>query len=103
MIKLIATDLDYTLLDREWKISDRNTEAIRIAVSQGVNVILATGRMAASARKYAQELGLDVPIITYHGALVEQGLSGDIIYRKVIPAPLAAEIADSLAQNKVFF
>lgn len=96
MIKLIATDLDDTLLNREWKISPHNIRAIRQAVDKGVKVTLATGRMALSSRKYARELGLDVPIITYHGALIEQGLSGEVLYRKVVPADLAGEIVEKL-------
>jgi len=101
MIKLIASDLDGTLLNDEWKISPRNIEAIRQAVEKGVKVTLATGRMAAATRKYARELGLDVPIITYHGALVEQALSGEVLYRKVVPVELAAEIIDHLLKKDI--
>jgi len=101
MIKLVATDLDDTLLNQEWKISPRNVQAIRQAVKQGVKVTLATGRMAFSCRHYARELGLDVPIITYHGALVEQGLSGEVLYRKVIDTDLAAEIVENLLKKRI--
>jgi len=103
MLKMIAIDLDYTLLDKEWKISARNSEAIRTATDQGLKIILATGRMAASARKYAHQLGLDLPIITYNGALVEQGLSGEIIHRQVIPVSIAAKIVNELLAKKIFF
>lgn len=101
MIKLIASDLDGTLLNDEWKISPRNIEAIRQAVEKGVKVTLATGRMAAATRKYARELGLDVPIITYHGALVEQALSGEVLYRKVVPVELAAVIIEHLLKKDI--
>lgn len=101
MIRLVATDLDDTLLNHEWKISARNIAAIRQAVKNGVKVTLATGRMALSSRKYAKELGLDIPIITYHGALIEQGLSGEVLYRKVIPSNLAADIVENLLKRGV--
>lgn len=101
MIKLVATDLDDTLLNHEWKISKRNILAIRQAVDIGVKVTLATGRMAVSTRRYARELGLDVPIITYHGALIEQGLSGEVLYRKVVPTDLAADIVENLLKRDV--
>lgn len=99
MIRLVATDLDGTLLNEEWKISPGNIRAIRQAVENGVKVTLATGRMAAATRGYAHELGLDVPIITYHGALVEQALSGEVLYRKVVPVELAAEIVEYLLKK----
>ncbi|ADY57485.1 Cof-like hydrolase [Syntrophobotulus glycolicus DSM 8271] len=101
MIKLIAIDMDETLLNHDWKISRRNVEAIRQAAAQGVRVTLATGRMAASCRKFAKELGLDVPVITYHGALVEEALSGEVLYRKVIPISLAEPIIRELLDRKV--
>lgn len=101
MIKLIATDLDDTLLNGEWKISPRNISTIRQAVENEVKVTLATGRMALSCRKYARELGLDVPIITCHGALIEQGLSGEVLYRKVISSDLAAGILENLLKRGV--
>ena len=103
MIKMIAIDLDNTLLDREWKVPAKNREAIRLASARGVKVILATGRMAASARQYARQLGLDLPIITYNGALVEQGISGEIVYRQVIPIPIAMKLTEYLLGKKIFF
>lgn len=101
MIRLVASDLDGTLLNQEWKISPANIRAIRQAVAKGTRVTLATGRMAAATRGYARELGLDVPLITYHGALVEQALSGEILYRKVVDRELAAEIVEYLLQRDI--
>lgn len=101
MIRLVASDLDGTLLNNEWQISPQNSAAIRQTVAKGVKVTLATGRMAASTRKYAEQLGLDVPLITYHGALVEQALSGEVLYRKVVPVELAAELLEILVKKGV--
>lgn len=101
MIKLVATDLDDTLLNDEWKISRNNIEAVRLAVAKGVIVTLATGRMAASCRKYARELGLDVPIITYQGALIERGLGGETLYKKTVSSELAAEIVEILLKKGI--
>ncbi|UWG97145.1 Cof-type HAD-IIB family hydrolase [Dehalobacter sp. DCM] len=101
MIKLIAMDLDDTLLNDEGCISEENKEAVRRAVAQGVKVTLATGRMAFSARKHARELCLDVPIITYNGALIEQAGNAEIIYRKVIPPALGAEIVRRLYPKEI--
>jgi len=102
LIRLVAIDLDETLLDNDWHISEGNMEAIRRAVAKGVMVTLATGRMAVSARKYAGQLGLDVPIITCNGALIEHCLSGEIIYHQVIPSGLAAGIMQQLQAKGVY-
>lgn len=70
-IKLLAIDLDDTLLTPERTISARVKQSLRRVQSGGCLVTLATGRMYRSAKPYADELGLDVPLITYQGALIK--------------------------------
>lgn len=100
-IKLVATDLDDTLLRDDLTISQRVIEAIRQAREQGVYVTFATGRMPASARPYAEQLGLDVPIITYNGAMIQESISRKILYRKVIPVDLARKLVEFLLDQGV--
>lgn len=78
-IKLFVSDLDGTLLDHQYRLSEENKEAVMAAVDEGVLVTLATGRMYRSALPYAQQLGVDLPIITYNGALVKT-VSGKELY-----------------------
>lgn len=92
-------DLDDTLLRDDWTISPRVVEAIQKARNQGVIMTIATGRMPISARPYAEQLKLDVPVITYHGAMIQQVLSGEILFRRVIPSPLAAEIVRDVSER----
>ena len=63
---------------------------------------IATGRMPVSSRPYAEQLGLDVPVITYHGAMIQQVLSGEILFRRVIPSPLAAEIIRYASERGIY-
>lgn len=99
MIKLVALDMDDTLLNQHNVISLRNAEVIRRAAEQGVTVTIATGRMYRSARPYAEGLGLDVPLITYNGALVRGALSGETLLDRPIAAELASEVL-ALFQEK---
>lgn len=92
-IKLVAIDLDDTLLKNDLTISPRAKEAIRQAAEKNVFVTLATGRMYCSALPYAQELGLDLPLITYQGALVKYA-DGREVYHRPIPLALAKEVVD---------
>ncbi|QDR81905.1 Cof-type HAD-IIB family hydrolase [Sporomusa termitida] len=91
-IKLIALDLDDTLLDSKLAVSPRACAAIRKAVAIGVMVTIATGRMYASALPYARQLGLDVPIITYNGALIKSCLSGEVLLNRPVPRELTGQI-----------
>lgn len=91
-IRLVATDLDDTLLRDDWTVSERVIEAIRKSREQGVHFTFATGRMPASTRPYVEQMGIDVPIITYNGAMIQEAMSGEVIYRKVIPVKTSREI-----------
>jgi Cof subfamily protein (haloacid dehalogenase superfamily) len=95
-IRLVAIDLDDTLLCDDFTISERTLAAVRAARELGVKITLATGRMPGSARPYAEQLALDVPVINYHGAMIQNALSREIIYRRVIPVNLAQEIVEFL-------
>lgn len=97
-IKLIAVDLDDTLLTGELKVSPRVKAVLRQARVKGVQVTLATGRMYASALPYAEELGIDVPLITYQGALVKSSRSGEVIIYRPLPLVHAREIIGRVRQ-----
>lgn len=93
-IKLVAVDLDDTLLSSTRQISLRAGNAIRRAVQQGITVTIATGRMHCSALPYAIELDLDVPIITYNGALIKCSRSGKTILHRPLDADTAAGVLE---------
>lgn len=95
--KLLAMDLDDTLLDETFHISERNRRAIRRAAASGVLVTLATGRMFRSAVPYARELQIDLPLITYHGALIRTADSKETLYNQPVPLALAKEVAEIAA------
>jgi Cof subfamily protein (haloacid dehalogenase superfamily) len=92
VFKLIASDLDGTLLNKACQITERTKNAIRQAQARGVIFTLATGRMYRSARPFAQELEIDVPLITYEGALVKTSQTKKVLYYRPLAAALAKEI-----------
>lgn len=91
-IKLIASDMDDTLLNKDCKISTRNEAAIKKALAAGKIFLIATGRMYVSACPYAQRLGLDVPLVTYNGALVKGSMSGEVFYEHKMKLATANEV-----------
>jgi len=92
MYKLIAMDIDDTLLNDRLEVTPGTREAIFAAMEMGVTVTLATGRMYASARNIAAQIGLNVPIITYQGALVKNSLDGKVWYERYLPSEAAAKV-----------
>jgi len=69
--KLIAIDLDGTVLDSAGGVSARTKDAIRAVREAGAQVVIVTYRAYRSAKPYAKELGLHVPLICVNGALVK--------------------------------
>jgi len=78
VIKLIVFDLDDTLLNSNSSISPRTYQAIQQVVAKGIKVTLATGRMYSSAIPFARSLGLEIPVISYNGALITSYPSGEL-------------------------
>lgn len=68
--KLVALDMDGTVLDEHQQISERNRQAIFAAIEAGVTVMFATGRGIQSVQPYIEELGLKSPIVTVNGGEV---------------------------------
>ncbi len=68
MIRLIATDLDGTLLDSEGGVPEANRRALRVALERGVRLVLATARKASSTAAVAGMLGLPCARIAHNGA-----------------------------------
>ena len=99
--KLFVTDMDGTLLNSEHKISRGNKHAIKRAVEAGVVFTIATGRMYASTLPYAQELELDVPIITYNGALIKTA-SGKELYASYLEEDLVKDLLDFAREQELY-
>lgn len=102
-IKLVAIDLDDTLLDSGLQIAPSCLEAIRQVQERGIKVTLATGRMYCSALPYARQIKADLPLITYQGALVKNSMSGEVLYHRPVSPDLALEVMEYFRQAQVHF
>ncbi len=100
-IRLVAVDLDGTLLNSDFELTPGAKEAISRARRIGVEITLCTGRMFASARRYADKLGLDLPLITYQGAFVKTSKSGKILYQRCVPLEYAREVISEGQSRKM--
>jgi HAD superfamily hydrolase (TIGR01484 family) len=69
-VKLVALDLDGTLLDDNLDISDRTKEAIKDLINRGIFVALVSGRMFKATELIRDKLGVSMPIVAYNGGKV---------------------------------
>ncbi len=97
-VRLVALDIDGTLVGDDLVIGSDTQAAIRAARARGVIVSLVTGRMVSSAMRFARELELDAPVVGYQGALIrEMPLPGSkrlgkLLIHTPMPASAAREI-----------
>jgi Cof subfamily protein (haloacid dehalogenase superfamily) len=87
--RLLALDIDGTLLDTGKRISPRNAAAVAAARAAGVRLVLVTGRRLPAARRIADQLGPAIPLVLHNGALI---LEDDEVLRcQPLPRAVAAE------------
>lgn len=95
--KLIALDIDGTVLTSHHTIAEPTRTAVRRALDRGVRVTLATGRAFPSALRIARELGLTgTPLVTHDGAYVADPVTGAVLHQDPIPLQVAREAAHHL-------
>jgi hypothetical protein len=92
-IRLIALDLDGTLLTQGNRVSDGNAAAVREAVAAGMHVVFATSRWYLLAKGTADALGVTSPIICHNGAMIRDPASEQTLLRLDVPPDASAEIA----------
>lgn len=92
MIKLLALDLDGTVLDSRGRVPAENLRAIKAAEDQGVLVTIATGRRFRDALHVALQLDLNAPLITHNGALIKYANSLETVAVSLIDTDVACEV-----------
>ena len=97
--RLIAVDIDGTILNSSSELSARTRNALRSAISSGMIVVAATGRMYPSALPVIREIGIKHPSIFYNGAVVRDPLSGKTLLEKGVGRDLTAEILSFYRQQ----
>ncbi|MFH0702993.1 MAG: Cof-type HAD-IIB family hydrolase [bacterium] len=101
-IKLIALDIDGTIMDHQFKISDRVKETILKAINSNIYVVLATGRMYSSTVPIALETGILTPLITYQGSLIKEFFKSDkTLLHHTISTEQTKKIIEELRNFKV--
>jgi Cof subfamily protein (haloacid dehalogenase superfamily) len=93
-IKLIAIDIDGTLLDPDGEITARVRGAIEAAQRAGIIVTLATARRYFSTREIADMLGLELPLIVYDGALIVNHPAQTILRSQPLSAHVAGQVVE---------
>lgn len=96
-IRLLATDIDGTLLNPQFQISEGDLAALRRAHAAGMEIVLVTGRRHSFALPIAKQLGFDLWLISSNGA-VTRSLSGETFHRDMMPAQTCRELCGAMQE-----
>ncbi|WP_409296181.1 Cof-type HAD-IIB family hydrolase [Peribacillus sp. SCS-26] len=102
MVRSIAIDMDGTLVNKDQSVSKENKDAIEKAVSQGIEVIIATGRSFAEARHALDEVDIKLPIIGINGAVVIDP-EGNVAEANTMSFESVRKAADILKKHDLYY
>ena len=92
--KLIAIDIDGTILNSKSILTSRTRNTLRKAIKQNIHVVIATGRMYTSALPLIKEAGIHLPSIFFDGALIRNPKTDETLHERGLGEKLTAEILD---------
>jgi Cof subfamily protein (haloacid dehalogenase superfamily) len=94
-IRLIASDIDGTLLNPQFQISKEDLTALKRAHAAGIEIVLVTGRRHTFALPIAKQLGFDLWLISSNGAIT-RSLSGETFHRDLMPRETCRELCAAM-------
>jgi Cof subfamily protein (haloacid dehalogenase superfamily) len=103
MIKLIACDLDGTLLDSNHNVTDENRQVIEDLKKKDIPFVIATGRIYPSAAEFSKDLGLTTPIIACNGAVIKDPIKDEIIKDYPVKTEKMLALIDICKKHDIYF
>ena len=96
-IRLLAVDIDGTLLNPQFQVAEADMAALRRAREAGIEVILVTGRRHTFALPIAQSLGFDLWVVSSNGAIT-RSLTGETFHRDFLPRATALRLCTAMKE-----
>ena len=103
MYKLIAVDLDGTMLNPYGEVTENTKRVIRNTIKKGTDVVIASGRSIDSIKNIAENVGCSNYMIAGNGAVIYDRKKDQILYEKYIPKSKALDIIRICEQNSIFY
>ena len=103
MYKLVAIDLDGTLLNSYGEVSNKNKETIQKAMNKNVEIVLASGRPIASVKNLANELNINHYVICGNGSITYDIQKEEVIYNQFMSKSKVLKIIQICEENSIFY
>ena len=102
MYKIIAIDLDGTLLNSFGEITQKTKDVLKEAISRGIQVVLASGRPVSAIENIANEIESNEYLISGNGALVYDIQKEKVVYDKFLSKEQVLQIVDVCEENSIY-
>jgi len=100
-IRMVAIDLDGTLLNSQKRISTEDARALQEAFDRGVEIIPVTGRNFSFALPVVETLPFEVPLVASNGAVIRKQ-NGETFFRCLLPLAIARDILEATAEFRAY-
>ena len=100
-MKILFTDLDGTLLNRQDRVSPFSISTINHLVENGMLFTYATARSLVSASKVTEGLSTNIPVIAYNGAFIFQPSTGEILSREEFTEDQRKKVKEALQLHRI--
>ncbi len=95
---VLVSDIDGTLVNRRWEVTQENREAIAYFQREGGKFTLATGRIAGRVKQIQQQVQVDLPVICYNGACIYHLDTGETHWQHLLDRTVT-EVADEVLES----
>ena len=103
MYKMVAVDLDGTMLNSYGEVTENTKRVVKQTIKKGTEVVIASGRTIDSIKEIAKDIGASKYIIAGNGAVLYDTKTDKILYENYIPLNKALEIIDICEQNSIYY
>ncbi len=103
MYKLVAIDIDGTLLNSKSELTPKTKEVLKLASEKGIYIVLTSGRMTSVIQNFCKEIGADKFLIAENGASIFDLQTGEIIYQHYMKKSTVLKILDLCIENHIYY
>lgn len=103
MYKLVAIDIDGTLLNSKSELTDKTIDVLKKASERGIYIVLTSGRMTTVIKEFCKKIGADKFLIAENGASIVNLQTDELIYKKYIPKNVVLDILNICEDNNIYY
>lgn len=103
MYKLIAIDIDGTLLNSKSELTENTIEVLKKASEKGIYIVLTSGRMTSVIKEFCKKIGADKFLIAENGASIVDLQTDELIYKNYISKKVVLDIVDMCEENNIYY